>query len=379
MQITYHAKTLFDGQNLLENRYITTENDLVMEISGQCKHSNVEELDGLVCPGFIDVQVNGGGGMLLNNDPNIETLQCMAKAHTTFGTTSMLPTVITEEFSVMLAAGNAIAKGIATEISGIIGVHFEGPHLSLPKKGIHPEQHIRPISDQEIRLFCRKDLGQVLVTVAPENVSPDVIEELVSNGVHVCLGHSDADAETVTRALEAGATGFTHLFNAMSPLTSREPGMVGTALSDIDSYCGLIVDFHHVHKTACKLAIRTKSPNKIMLVTDAMSHVGSDQTSLTYCDTQIVRTGDKLTVPDGTLAGSALDMASAVRNCHQQLDIPLVDALKMATSTPANYLGLSRQIGNLVSGAQANMLLLNDNLEVQSSWIKGRKEYSKEQ
>jgi N-acetylglucosamine-6-phosphate deacetylase len=289
----------------------------------------------------------------------------------------MLPTVITEDFSVMLAAGNAIAQSIAAKTPGIIGVHFEGPHLSLPKKGIHPEQHIRPISEQEIALFCRKDMGQVLVTVAPENVSADVIKVLVSNNVHVCLGHSNADGETVAKALEAGATGFTHLFNAMSPLTSREPGMVGTALADTDSYCGLIVDFHHVHETACKLAIRTKSPGKIMLVTDAMSHVGSDQISLSYCDTQIVREGDKLTVPDGTLAGSALDMATAVQNCHHQLNIPLVDTLKMATSTPASFLGLGQQVGHLVPGAQANLQQLNGDLEVQSSWINGCKEYSR--
>jgi len=375
MKTTYCATQLFDGEELLNNQYVTVIDGLVSEISEHCPDHQVVCLEGLLCPGFIDTQVNGGGGELFNNNPTYSSLQCMVSAHMKFGTTSMLPTVITEKLSVMQNAGNAVSEAISRSCSEIIGIHYEGPHLSVPKRGIHPTKHIRAISDKELALFCQQDVGQVMVTLAPENVPADIIKDLVSHGVHICLGHSNADANTVSLALEAGATGFTHLFNAMSPLTSREPGMVGAALVDKESYCGLIVDFHHVHATACKLAIQAKSAKKIMLVTDAMSHVGSDQIALEYRNTQIVRQGDKLTIPDGTLAGSALDMASAVRNCHQQLDIPLADALRMATSTPAAFLGLSHEIGNIKQGCKANMLLLNSDLEVQASWIDGSKEY----
>lgn len=375
MKTTYYAAQLFNGEELLNNQYVTVVDGLISEITEHCPDHQIMSLVGLLCPGFIDTQVNGGGGELFNNKPTLDSLQCMVSAHMKFGTTSMLPTVITEKLSVMQDAGNAVSEAISRSCAGIIGIHYEGPHLSVPKRGIHPTKHIRAISDKELALFCRQDLGQVMVTLAPENVPADIIKDLVSHGVHICLGHSNADADTVALALEAGATGFTHLFNAMSPLTSREPGMVGAALADADSYCGLIVDFHHVHARACKLAVQVKSPEKIMLVTDAMSHVGSDQVALEYCNTQIVRQGDKLTIPDGTLAGSALDMATAVRNCHQQLEIPLADALRMATSTPSAFLGLSQEVGNISIGCKANMLLLNSNLEVQASWINGSKEY----
>lgn len=375
MKTTYQTPLLFNGEELLNNQYVTVSDGIITDVTDQCPDLKVEILTGLLCPGFIDTQVNGGGGKLFNNEPTVDSLQSMLSAHVEYGTTDMLPTVITEKLSVMQEAGDAVSEAIAESIAGIVGIHYEGPHLSVPKRGIHPAKHIRSISDKELALFCRQDIGQVLVTLAPENVPVDVIKDLVSNGVHVCLGHSNADAETVELALEAGAKGFTHLFNAMSPLTSREPGMVGVALADSQSYCGLIVDFHHVHATACKLAIKTKSARKMMLVTDAMSHVGSDQVTLEYCNTQIVRQGDKLTVPDGTLAGSALDMASAVRNCHKRLDVSLSHSLRMATSTPAAFLGLSHQIGNISVGCKANMLLLNGNLEVQVSWIEGCKEF----
>lgn len=375
MKSIYHANALFNGYEILTDQYLTVENESITGISSQCQDANVVHLNGLLCPGFVDVQVNGGGGELFNNTPTVDTLRCMAEAHLQYGTTGMLPTVITEQYSVMRSAAEAVSKAISLNLPGICGIHFEGPHLSVPKRGIHPERHIRPISDQELALFCNKDMGQVLVTVAPEVIKTDVIKDLVSSGVRICLGHSNANAETVLKALEAGATGFTHLFNAMSPLTSREPGMVGAALADADSYCGLIVDLLHVHPTACKLAVKAKSANNVMLVTDAMSHVGSDQVMLDYCDTQIVRQGDKLTVPDGTLAGSALDMASAVRNCHKILGIPLSDSLKMATRTPSAFLSLDNSIGTLTPGSQANFVLLNDDLEVQKCWINGKQAY----
>jgi N-acetylglucosamine-6-phosphate deacetylase len=375
MSKTYLATFLFDGQQIQQNMLLQCDDGLITDIRPHAGQDFDELLEGLLVAGFIDVQVNGGGGALLNNEPNLAAIKTMLKAHSQFGTTAMLPTLITDQISVMHHAADAVAEALVEKVKGIIGVHFEGPHLSQPKKGIHPAGHIRPITDKELAQFCRQDLGKVVVTLAPENVSADIIKHLVSVGVKVCLGHSNADSDTVFAALAAGATGFTHLFNAMSPLTSREPGMVGAALLDEQSYCGLIVDHHHVHPQCCKLAIKTKGVNKIMLVTDAMAHVGSQQDSLDYFDTIITRKGDKLTVPDGTLAGSALDMASAMRNTHRDLGVTLVDALNMASATPAEFLGLQNHLGKLAPGYQADFVLLDDKQHVLASWIAGHKVY----
>ncbi len=373
MSQSFYAETLFDGDSLLSKQLLTVDNGFINLVQDcEAPPNNAVKLPGLVSPGFIDVQVNGGGGKLFNTEPNLQTLQTMVNAHGQFGTTAMLPTLITDDIGVMSAAADAVAEAIASGSPGILGVHFEGPHLSTPKKGIHPEQHIRPLSSEEMALFCRQDLGKVLVTLAPENVLPEQITALVSAGVHVCLGHTNADAVTTQKALAAGASGFTHLFNAMSAMTSREPGVVGAALADKDSYCGLIVDHYHVHATSCQVAIRCKGYDKIMLVTDAMAHVGSDITSMPYFDTVIERVGDKLTVPDGTLAGSALDMASAVRNCHRDLFIPLTDALNMASLTPASYLQLQQRFGKLQPGYQADLVCLDSELHVSQSWIGGK-------
>ncbi|MDN4502553.1 N-acetylglucosamine-6-phosphate deacetylase [Alteromonadaceae bacterium BrNp21-10] len=375
MTTTYFAEQLFDGYRLLDNQYFEVEGHTVVSVSGKPKGQPATTLNGLVVPGFIDVQVNGGGGALFNATPTLDCLKTMMAAHSQFGTTAMLPTLITDEIAVMQDVADTMAEAIASEALGILGVHYEGPHLSVPKRGIHAEHFVRPISDAELALFCRKDLGIVKVTLAPENVPVDVIADLVKQGVLVSLGHSNANAETVNNALAAGASCFTHLFNAMSPMTSREPGMVGSALADNASYCGLIVDHHHVHAQNCQLAIKVKTPQKIMLVTDAMAHVGCEQNTLPYFDTHITRVNDKLTVPGGTLAGSALDMASAVRNSHRDLNIALTDALTMATRTPAEFLGIDNKVGMLQQGYQADFAVLNNELQVQSTWIKGKQIY----
>ncbi len=372
MATNYQTDKLFDGVKITHNKFVVVEDGRIAQISEKQPQGEVLKLSGLLCPGFVDTQVNGGGGVLLNQSPTLDTLDKMSRAHLAYGTTSMLPTVITDNFDVMQSAANAVATSIVSGSSLVVGIHFEGPHLSTAKKGIHPETHIRGLSEKEFALFTRKDIGKVLVTLAPENVSPEDITKLVNSGVTVSLGHSNANADLVQQAIDAGATGFTHLFNAMSPLQSRDPGMVGTALSDQDSFCGMIVDFHHVHPVACQLAIKCKSAKHIMLVTDAMSHVGSVHTSLPYGDTQITLQDGKLTVPDGTLAGSALDMISAVKNCHQRLALSLEESLLMATNTPAQFLGLEKQVGNLAPGAVANMLLLDNDLSIKARWINGK-------
>jgi N-acetylglucosamine-6-phosphate deacetylase len=372
-----YVPELFDGQEFKQDQCINIVDGKITSVSSGKAAQADEVLDGLLVPGFIDVQVNGGGGVLFNNQPTMPSLKIISEAHQQFGTTSMLPTLITDSLVTMQFAADAMAEAISKQLPGIIGIHYEGPHLSQPRKGIHPQVHIRCISDKELALFTRKDLGKVLITLAPENVSPDIIKDLVKQGIIVCLGHSNASSKQVEEALQAGATGFTHLYNAMSPLTSRESGMVGTALLDDNAYCGLIVDHHHVSSSSSKLAIKCKTANKIMLVTDAMSHVGSNLITETFLDMHITRQADKLTIAGGTLAGSALDMASAVRNVHQDLKVPLAQSLQMASLTPATFLSLAQQYGRIAINYTADWVVLDNNLNVRQTWIGGRQIYLK--
>jgi N-acetylglucosamine-6-phosphate deacetylase len=372
----FFAEQLFDGITIKTNQIIIVEDGTIHSIeSAQLQHDAIQ-LSGLVAPGFVDVQVNGGGGLLFNNQPTLDTLVTMSCAHQQFGSTAILPTLITDNYATMQLAANAVASAIALNVKGIIGIHFEGPHLSQPKKGIHPTQHIRQISPEEMALFKRTDLGLVCVTLAPENVSVELIKELVRANVRVCLGHSNANSAQTLAALQAGAQGFTHLFNAMSPLQSREAGMVGAALLDSSSYCGLIVDHEHVDITSCQLAIKCKTPDRIMLVTDAMSHVGSEQIELQFAGMQISRQGNKLTIEGGRLAGSALDMATAVRNSVQNLHCSVQDALKMASTTPATFLGLQQQKGYLAPGFDADWVVLTDQYYVNATYIAGEQVFA---
>jgi N-acetylglucosamine-6-phosphate deacetylase len=376
----YFAENLFDGKTIKTNQMMTVEGGTIQligsaeyqEKSHKACQQDVIRLSGLVAPGFIDVQVNGGGGVLLNNQPSLDTVSTMSRAHQQFGSTAILPTLITDDLVTMQLAANAVASAIAQNVKGIIGIHFEGPHLSQPKKGIHPTQHIRQISPEEMAIFTRTDLGLVCVTLAPENVSVELIKELVQAKVKVFLGHSNASATQTFDALKAGAHGFTHLFNAMSPLQSREAGMVGAALLDSTSYCGLIVDNEHVDITSCQLAIKCKTPDRIMLVTDAMSHVGSEQIALEFAGMQINRQGNKLTIEGGRLAGSVLDMASAVRNSVTSLGCSIQDALKMASTTPATFLGLQQRKGYLAAGFEADWVVLTDQYYVKATYIAGK-------
>jgi N-acetylglucosamine-6-phosphate deacetylase len=367
----FFAENLFDGKTIKANQIISLEGGIIHSIESAQFRDDAIQLPGLVVPGFVDVQVNGGGGVLFNNQPDLNTLITMSRAHQKFGSTAILPTLITDDLATMQLAADAVASAISQNVKSIIGIHFEGPHLSQPKKGIHPSQHIRKIGPEEMTLFKRKDLGLVCVTLAPENVSAELIMELVEAKVKVCLGHSNASAAQTFAALQAGANGFTHLFNAMSPLQSREAGMVGAALLDSTSYCGLIVDREHVDMTSCQLAVKCKTPERIMLVTDAMSHVGSEQIELQFAGMQINRQGNKLTIEGGRLAGSALDMASAVRNSVQDLHCTIQDAINMASTTPATFLGLQQKKGYLAPGFDADWVVLTDQYYVNATYIAG--------
>lgn len=373
MKQTFIAQQVFDGETFHSEYPVTIEDGHILAFDTVSGAKEVK-LDGTLAPGFIDVQVNGGGGALLNADTSVECIETIGSAHAKFGTTGFLPTLITDDIDVMRRAADAVAASLTKASAGVLGVHFEGPHLSIPKKGVHPQSHIRRISDAELEIFSRDDLGIKLVTLAPENVSVEVIKALVAADVKVCLGHSNADYETVVAALDAGATGFTHLFNAMSPFGSREPGMVGAALESRDAWCGLIVDGHHVHSAAAKVAIYSKPQGKVMLVTDAMPPVGLDsEASFELFGTQVLRQGDRLNALSGELAGCVLDMAGAVRNTVNMLGIDLGEAIRMGSLYPAQFLNLDKRQGQLSVGSRADFSLLNHHINVEQTYIGGKR------
>jgi len=371
-----HAKRVFDGQNYLDDQVIVITDGKITAFDNNI--SSIDGvLDGLVVPGFIDLQVNGGGGVLFNDSPSVNNLRTIIAAHSQFGTTGMLPTLITDKVEVMEQAADAMALAIAEKVPGILGIHFEGPHLSIAKKGTHAQEYIRPISDEEWTILERKDIGQVLVTLAPETVSLNDIKRMVSLGIKVCLGHTNADYKTAQAAMDAGADGFTHLFNAMSPIQGREPGVTGCALLNDQASCGIIIDGHHVDYASVKLALKTKPTGKVFLVSDAMSTIGTDQTEFSFFDRTIYLKDGRLTSTTGELAGAALDMAQAVENTHLGLGLPLDESIRMATQYPADYINQGDIRGALTIEHQADFVVLNDDFKVQATWIAGQRVYKK--
>jgi len=325
----------------------------------------------LLLPGFIDVQVNGGGGLLFNAAPTVDTLRGIAAAHRRFGTTGMLPTLITDTADVMHAALEAVDAAIAEGVPGILGIHLEGPFLAPARKGIHDAKLFRLPDASDIADIARKHRGVVMMTLAPERVPLETIRQLSAAGVIVVAGHTAADYATTRAALDAGVSGFTHLYNAMTPLGSRDPGVVGAALDDPHSWCGLIVDLHHVHPASLRVAIAAKARGKSVLVTDAMPPVGADDPTYVLNGQTIVARDGVCQSDDGVLAGSALDMATGVRHLVNAVGLPLAEASRMASAYPAAWLGLERELGRIVAGQRADFAVLDDALVVQETWIGG--------
>ena len=367
---------VFDGERMLDGRAVVLDGAAIAAVlpeSGAPKENERTDLGGgLLAPGFVDVQVNGGGGVLFNDEPSVEGIRAIAEAHRRFGTTSLLPTLISDEWAVMERAARAVEAALGEAVPGVRGIHFEGPYLNGKRKGIHREAVIRAVDPAALDLFASRRLGRVVVTLAPEVVDPDFIRALAAAGVRVCAGHTAADYEQTRRGLDAGITGFTHLFNAMTPMSSREPGAVGAALEDPESWCGIIVDGHHVHDATLRVAIAAKARGRMMLVTDAMPSVGAlDKRFDLYGETIVAENGCCAN-SEGRLAGSDLDMASAVRNAVRRLVLPVGEALRMASLYPAEFLGLGQRLGRIVPGYEADLVLLSDDLEVLESWIGGQ-------
>ncbi|MEN5265027.1 N-acetylglucosamine-6-phosphate deacetylase [Stenotrophomonas sp. TWI587] len=329
---------------------------------------------GWLLPGFIDAQVNGGGGVLFNNHPDVATLRTLAQAHRRFGTTGLLPTLISDDVQVMRAAIAATRQAISEGVPGVLGIHLEGPYIAPARKGTHDPAKFRVPDAAEIALAASLDNGVTLLTLAPERVPLESIRALVERGVVVAAGHTAASYEEARAGLEAGIRGFTHLYNAMSPLTGREPGAVGAALEDRDSWVGIIADGVHVHPASLRVALAAKPRGKVMLVTDAMPPVGADDPSYELYGEVITAVDGVVRNAAGSLAGSALDMATAVRNSVQLLGVPLAEAARMASTYPAQFLNLDDRYGHIAEGHHADLVLLDDALQVRSTWIAGQRE-----
>jgi N-acetylglucosamine-6-phosphate deacetylase len=348
--------------------------DLLPPSDPRLRDAQSHDLAGaMLLPGFIDVQVNGGGGVLFNEAPTVETIRRIGAAHRRFGTTGFLPTLISDRVEVMREALAAVEQALAEGVPGLLGIHLEGPYLASARKGVHDAKYFHAPSEDELALLCAPHRGVRLVTLAPDRVPPASIRALVAAGVIVCAGHTAADYETTRAALDAGVRGFTHLFNAMTPFGSREPGVVGAALEDAASWCGIIVDGHHVHPASLRVAIAAKARGRMLLVTDAMPPVGADRPDY-------VLNGETITVKDGicqtaagVLAGSALDMATAVRNTVQMLGLPLDEAVRMASTWPAEFLGLSESHGRIAAGYRADLVVMDDDFHVRASWLGGNR------
>ncbi|MEE2693168.1 MAG: N-acetylglucosamine-6-phosphate deacetylase [Pseudomonadota bacterium] len=326
-------------------------------------------------PGFIDIQINGGGGILFNDAPAVEAIRRIGAVHRRFGTTGFLPTLISDDLDVVVAALQAVDEAIVAGVPGLLGIHIEGPFLSTDRKGVHDPSKFLDLKEKHLKLLTPLKNGVTLITVAPERTTPDIVAKLRESGMIVSLGHTDATYRQTRAALDSGATGFTHLFNAMSPLSAREPGVIGAALEDQQSWCGIIVDGRHVARAALNIAFRAKPLEKFMLVTDAMPTVGMKEKIFTLQGRKITVKDGVCITEEGTLAGSDLEMTRAVKNCAAFENVGLAQAIKMASANPAAFLGLDRELGRIAAGYRANLIAVDKDLNVLESWIDGEPAY----
>lgn len=371
---------IFDGERFHEDSALVISGGRVQAVTQKNSLPEGAEIialeGGVLSPGFIDAQVNGGAGRMLNDEPSAESMYRIISGHRPYGTTAILPTLITDVAGATTAAIEAAIEAVKTN-RGIAGLHLEGPHLSPARKGAHLAELMRPVEDSDVKAFikAREAIGTLLITMAAEQVTERQVRALSEAGVIISLGHSDCTSQAAEALFDAGARGVTHLFNAMSQLGHRSPGLVGAAIDHPTAWCGVIADGHHVDPRALRIALRAKRGEaKLFFVTDAMSLVGSTEDSFVLNGRTVYRqAGDfcsKVVLEDGTLAGSNVDMASTIRYGVGVLELPLSEALRMATSYPARFLQLSDR-GHLWPGARADLVHINDAIEATATWIGG--------
>jgi len=370
---------LFTGDTLLGGHSLLIEGARILDLVAGDTAPGAQAVPlpagSLLAPGFIDTQVNGGGGALLNDTPTVDTVRTIVAAHRRYGTTGLLPTFITDAADRMHAAAAAVAEAARAPGSGVLGLHLEGPFLSQERRGVHSPAFVRPPTPGDIAHLSELPNefpgGRVLLSLAPETVADEDIRRLAEAGLLLAGAHSAASYARTREAIRAGLRGFTHLFNAMPPVANREPGITGAALTSAETWCGIIVDGIHVHPAALQLALASKPRGKLMLVTDAMTPLGTDATRFELYGATIHRRDGRLVTNDGTLAGADLDMAQAVRNCVGLLGLPREEALRMASLYPAEFLGMADRRGRLAPGYQADLVLLDQSNHTLGTWVAG--------
>ncbi|MBV9697745.1 MAG: N-acetylglucosamine-6-phosphate deacetylase [Gammaproteobacteria bacterium] len=367
---------VLQGERLVEGRAVLLEGARILDVVGadDARIAAAQRHDlqgGLLLPGFIDSQVNGGGGALFNDAQDVATIRAIGAAHRRFGTTGFLPTLISSDLETVGRAIGAVREALAAQVPGVLGIHIEGPFLSVARKGVHDPNLLRELEPSALGLLTSLGRGRTLVTLAPEMTTPAIIRSLAAAGVVVSAGHTNATYAEIRAALAHGLRGFTHLFNAMSQLSGREPGTVGAALDDPNSWCGIIVDGAHTDPVVLRIALRCKPHERFMLVTDAMPSVGTQEPSFVLQGRRIFVRGQACFDEGGRLAGSNIDMASCVRNAVDLLGVPLIEAVHMASLYPAQFLRLDHEYGRIAPGYRANLVLTDDCLNVRATWIDG--------
>jgi len=365
--VGFYCPGIFDGEKLHRDRLLITENGICQSIVARenCPPDiRIETFDdGMIGPGFVDLQVNGGGGVMFNHAPDQESLARISSAHLRLGATSILPTLISDTPEVTREAARAVVGALQDNMPGIIGLHLEGPHLSKEKKGAHDGKLLRPMSDADLAflLELKKSIPILKLTFSPDQVTDKQIRVLSGAGLILSLGHTPATANDCRAAIEAGASCVTHLYNAMSQLTARDPGLVGEVLSQTGVNAGLIADGIHVDDRSMAIALRIKKgPGRIFLVSDSMATAGSDLNSFQLNDRTILRHENRLTLADGTLAGAHLALIDAVTRISRIMDCPFHEAYAMASSVPADVAGAGASIGYLKAGYPADFVLTGD-------------------
>ena len=353
---------LIDGENIIG---IVAKNDIPDNIK-------IQQLNGgILSPGFIDLQVNGGGGKLFNNSSDKESLDEIIKAHQHFGTTSIMPTVISDSLNVLQRCTSTISNEINNNKS-LLGVHIEGPFFNVKYRGVHQKQYINTINNDYLNLFESLQGHPVMLTLAPECISIKQLKHLKSLGFKILAGHTDASYDQLEEAIKYGLDGFTHLFNAMGQISAREPGVVGSALNFNNTAASIIVDLHHVHPSLIEMSYKQKPKGKLFFVSDSMATINHGEPSFELYDEVVSESNGRLINSEGKLAGSSITQIDAIKNAYTSCNITLSDAIAMATSYPAEYLGVDDYLGSLKANYRADLAHFDIDFNVKNVWVAGK-------